>query len=241
LKALVLAAALCGCRKMSFEGRVVDAADQGVPGVLVSLGEPKCEAMTDASGAFSIPCRPGTYTVTITKQGFLGDGLELEAPELKVYDAGKRVLVKVPDDKGFFAFERNAYRSMKPGLLERRAGGSTLDTWRAYCLARERSEANRLSPGSYPFLDHASPGWRAFRLDEEGCAYRMSPTSGGQWGVDYAVAPKFEVKQATDDASLVTLHLEPGSYFVADWSAGFFTAAADDPLHYTGYWIEVGG
>ena len=68
----------------------------------------------------------------------------------------------------------------------------------------------------------------------------MSPISGDQWGVDYAVSPKFEVKQVTDDTSVVTIHLEPGRYFVADWAAGFFTAAAGDPLHYTGYWIEVG-
>jgi hypothetical protein len=241
LRALLLAAVLGGCRKMSFEGRVVDGNDRGVAGALVSLGTPKCEGLTDATGAFSIPCKPGTYAATISKVGYLGDGLELEAPELKVYDAGKRVLVQVPEARGFFAFDRNTYKEMKPGLLERRAGGSTLDTWRAYCLAPKLSEPNRLSAGSYPFLDHASSGWRAFRLDDEGCAYRMSPISGDQWGVDYAVAPKFEVEQATDDTSVVTLHLEPGSYFVADWAAGFFTAAVDDPLHYTGYWIQVGG
>ncbi len=130
---------------------------------------------------------------------------------------------------------------MKPGRLERRTGDATLETWRAYCLAPALSEANRLAPGSYPFLDHASPGWRAFRLDEDGCAYRMSPTSGGQWGVDYAVAPKYEVEPANADTTVVTFHLEPGSYFVADWRAGFFTAAPDDPMHYGGYWIEVGG
>jgi hypothetical protein len=240
LRALLFAAALGGCRKMSFEGRVVDADDQGVPGATVSLGTPKCEAITDASGAFAIPCKPGTYAAKIFKDGYLDDGLDLQAPELKVYDAGKRVLVRVPDERGFFAFERNAYRKMKPGRLERRSGSSTLETWRAYCLAPALSEPNRLTPGSYPFLDHASPGWRAFRLDDDGCAYRMSPTSGGQWGIDYAVAPKYEVAKKSERTSVVTLHLEPGSYFVADWAAGFFTAAVDDPLHYTGYWIDVG-
>ena len=69
----------------------------------------------------------------------------------------------------------------------------------------------------------------------------MSPTSAGQWGVDYAVAPKFDVAKQAPDADVVTVRLEPGSYFVADWQAGFFTAAPDDPLHYTGYWIDVGG
>jgi hypothetical protein len=226
---------------MAFEGRVVDAALQGVPGARVTLGTPECETLTDATGAFSVPCAPGSYAVSITKDGYLEDALALDAPELKVYDAGTRRLVRVPDEKGFLAFDRSAYRAMKPGRLERRTGGTTLDTWRAYCLAPQRSEANRLAPGVYPFLDHDSPGWRAFRLDDEGCAYRMSPTSQGQWGVDYAVAPKYDVKNAAPDTDIVTLHLEAGSYFVADWSSGFFTAAVDDPQHYAGWWIDVGG
>jgi Carboxypeptidase regulatory-like domain len=241
LRGILFAAALGSCRDMAFEGRVVDAADQGVPGALVALGPEKCQALTDAFGAFSIRCLPGTYSVTIAKDGYLGDALELQAPEKKVYDAGKRRLVQVPEEKGFLAFDKNTYRGMKPGRLERRTGGSTLETWRAYCLAPKLSEVNKLAPGSYPFLDHASPGWRAFRLDDEGCAYRMSPTSQGQWGVDYAVAPKYEVKKANPDTAVVTLHLEAGSYFVADWASGFFTPAADDPVHYSGYWIDVGG
>ena len=67
-----------------------------MPGALVSLGPPECQAITDATGAFSIPCEPGTYSVTIAKEGYLPDGLELQAPEVKVYDAGKRPLIRVP-------------------------------------------------------------------------------------------------------------------------------------------------
>lgn len=241
MRGAIVAAALGSCHNMAFEGRLVDATGAGIPSARVALGPAKCAGSTDASGAFSVHCAPGHYAATIEADGFIADGLDLDAAEPKVYDVGKRVLVRVPEERGFLAFDANGYHAMKPARLERRTGGSTLEPWRAYCLAPKLSEANQRPPGVYPFLDHGSSGWRAFRLDDEGCAYRMSPTSPGQWGVDYAVAPQLEVKQATPDAAIVTMHLEPGSYFVADWQAGFFTPASDDPLHYTGYWIEVGG
>lgn len=233
---------LFGCGKMAVDGEIVDASGEPLEGATVTAIGTQCQTVTDDHGRFSLACMPGTYKVSIGQAGYISDELEVEAPERKRYDVGKRTLIKIPEEEGFFIFDRNTYKPMKPGFLERKSGGKGMDQYRHYCLDKDGSEATKLTPGVYPFFDNEASGWKPFKLDDDGCAYKMSPTSGSQWGVDYAEKPKFESRQVAREKDIVLMELDEGEYFVADWGKGkgFFVPTEEDKHRYTGFWISVG-
>ena len=101
---------------------------------------------------------------------------------------------------------------------------------------------NLFAAGTHAFFDNESIGWRPFRLDQDGCAYRMSPSSDTRWGVDYAEKASFETRQVAEGKEIVLMTLEPGRYFIADWDQGFFTkvkAEGGETLGYSGFYVEV--
>ena len=247
LLSLALAAlsvgALTACGKMAIDGEVVDAAGNPVVGARVGAVGSLCEAQTDDAGKFAFECTPGPYDLSITMPGYVGEAVPtVQATERKRYDVGRRLLVKVPEQEGLLVFDGQDYRALTPGRLERRAGGVGAKAFKHYCLSDKESPANPFGAGPQPFFDNRTDGkWRVYRLDEDGCAYRMSPKSDTQWGIDYAERLTPTTKTVEQGRDIVVMDLQPGRYFVADWEAGFFVKLPGAGEGYSGYLLEVSG
>lgn len=238
---------IVGCGQMAIDGRVVDVAGEPLPGAVVTAKGSRCQTTTDAQGDFKLPCDLGTYDIYIGAAGYISEEVKgLDATERKRYDLGKRVLIRMPEVEGLLRFTDTAYLPMERAWLDRRSGGLGRDAYRHYCLPEGVEQPRTtLSPGVHAFFDNKTQGaWRVFRLDAEGCAYRMSPKSDTQWGVDFSDIVEFESRVVERDRSVVLIDLQPGLYFVADWEAGFFvkgrTPDGEDE-GYLGSLLEVGG
>ncbi len=245
IAALAAVLVTVGCTRMAIDGVVTDVAGEPIPGAMVSaVGGAQCQQATDASGAFSLVCKPAHYELHIGKHGYIPQVIEdFDASERKRYDIGSQALIKIPSSTGLTRFKGNEYVRMDRALLQRRsASGSS--GYRHYCLDEKAGAVTQVAAGMQPFFDYESGGWKAFRLDDEGCAYRMSPDPAGKgkWRVDYADKPEVETRQLEHGKEIVIMKLTPGRYFIADWERGFFTKGRlpdDGPEGYLGYYLEA--
>ena len=238
---LLLALALAvGCGGMAIDGVVVDHAGNPVPDAMVTaVGTPHM-ATTDATGAFSLSCPPGVYDLTIAQVGHVTIKMwEYDANERQRYDLGRQVLVKVPEEKGLLLFTGGGFETLERGYVTRKSGGFGKDQYRHYCVDAADSAVNALSAGGHTFFDHESVGWRAFQLDENGCAYKMSPNGPTSWGIDYNTKAKVESEQLEQGLERVLVTFEAGEYFIAHWDQGFFTKASREDGRYTGFYVKV--
>ncbi|MCP4806411.1 MAG: carboxypeptidase regulatory-like domain-containing protein [Proteobacteria bacterium] len=238
-------AALVGCSNMAIEGTVVDVTGAPVVGANISaVGDPTCSTKTDEAGAWELVCNPATYDLVIGAAGYLSESVEqYDANERQRYSVGKKVLIKIPTEKGLLKFDGQSYTSMEPGHIIKVAGGKGTSAFKHYCLDEKADIAvNAFTPGNHALFDNQSDGWKPFKLDEEGCAYRMSPTTDTRWGIDYAEKAAFETTQVANDQEIVFLTLESGRYFIADWDQGFFNKVKGEDgetMGYAGFYIEV--
>ena len=226
---------------MTIEGQIVDAGGNPLSGVMITaLGTP-CYAYSEEDGRFQMSCPPGTYDLTIGQAGHITSTIDqFAAPEFQAYDLGRNVLIRIPQQKGFLLFDDNDYTQLLPGQLRRqRGGGYGVHQYKWYCLDKDASQANTLTPGRHRFFDNEAVGWRPFKLDKDGCAYRMSPVSNTRWGVDYNEKAEYEERELEEGKALVEMLLEEGEYFIADWQQGFFTKVEGHKDRFSGSWIVV--
>lgn len=238
-------AALVGCSNMAIEGTVVDVTGAAIPGVNISaVGDPTCATKTDETGHWELVCNPAVYDLTIGASGYLSENIEqYEATERQRYDVGRKILIKIPTEKGLLKFDGQSYTAMEPGHVVKLAGGKGTTAFKHYCVDPKADLAvNTFGVGTHALFDNQSDGWKPFKLDEEGCAYRMSPTTDTRWGIDYAEKAEFETKQVENGKEIVLLSLEAGRYFIADWDQGFFNKVKGEDgetLGYSGFYLEV--
>ncbi len=238
---LFLALVLVGCGTTTLDGVVVDHAGDPVPDATITAVGTQFQGVSDATGAFSVQVAPGSYDLTISQVGYVTINFPepYEATERKPYDLGQQVLVKVPDEKGLLLFADSSFSALEPGFLERKSGGFGDGQYRHYCIDREGSAVNALSADTHTFFDHESVGWRAFRLDDDGCAYKMSPNSKSSWGIDYNEKAEVKTEQLEQGLERALVTLEVGEYFIADWDQGFFTKKSKEDPRYTGFYLKV--
>ncbi|MED5373693.1 MAG: carboxypeptidase-like regulatory domain-containing protein [Myxococcota bacterium] len=230
---------LLACSGTRFEGSVVDVNGAPVAGAMVTVVGQPCQTVVQEDGTFSLPCASGVHDLSVGRSGYLSQSWEqLEATERKAYDLGQTTLVKVPEQEGLLVFQAGSYQPMERGFLVKDSGGRGVKQFRHYCLpegATERMPVNRFPAGEVAFFDNHSEGWRPWKLDREGCAYRMSPTSETRWGVDYSEKADWTETRLAEGQKLVVMTLEPGAYFIADWGNGFFVKGASDDPKIPGY------
>jgi len=236
---------LTACSNMAIEGEVVDVTGSPIVGANISAaGAPTCTTTTGDDGLFELVCAPDVYTINIGAAGYLSETLDqFDASERQRYPVGRKVLIKIPIEKGLLRFDGQSYTGMEPGVVVKRAGGEGTSAFKHYCVAEDHENpVNGLKSGTVAFFDNHSDGWRPFRLDEDGCAYRMSPTTETTWGIDYAEKAEIETKQVEEGKEIVLITFEPGRYFIADWDKGFFTKVKNDEgetIGYSGFYVEV--
>lgn len=249
LAVVCAAAALTGCARTELTGTVTDVTGEPMVGAMVTVVGQPCQTLTDEAGAFTLPCASGTYTVTVGQAAYISETFDdFEATEKQTYDLGEITLIKLPTEKGLLVLKDNSYTTLERGWLVKDQGGKGTDQYRHYCLpeaARTDASpfpANPLPAGNKAFFDNDSDGWRPWRLDDQGCAYRMSPTTDTQWGVDYAEKATIREIPVAQGQEIVIMTLEPGEYFISDWGNGFFNkTSTDDPKvqGYGGWYVVV--
>ena len=239
--ALLASLALTGCSKMAIDGVVVDANGKPLAGAMISTVGTPCNARSGEDGKFSLECPPGSYQIIISAEGYTSEDLDYEATERKRYDLGKKVLIKIPDEKGLHLLQGGTYVQMTAGFLNRNLEKDGNLVHRSMCLDRERSQPNALAAGPHALFDYEHPGWRPFLLDADGCAYRDTKNEKMQWTVEYREKADYETREINNGKTIALMALKPGDYFIADWDKGFFTAVdlKEDRHSYTGYWIHV--
>lgn len=232
--------ALTGCGTMAIDGEVVDAHGAPVKGAMITAAGTVCSTTTDERGRFDLSCDPGTYRLVVTAEGYTTEEFTQEAPEVDRYDSGRHVLIRIPEQKGLHLFVDKKYVQMKSGRLQRQLDEKGALAWRHICLDRTLSEPNVVNAGVHALFDYEHPGWRPFRLDAEGCAYRDEKDARHRWTVTYKDKPPYESKEYNAGKRVALIQLAAGDYFVADWK-GFFVGAdeREQKFSYTGYWLHV--
>jgi len=258
LPALALLVPLIGCGVMAIDGQVVDAEGAPIAGATVSAmpattattdadGSVRvdgagrlCQARSDTEGRFSLECLPNTYDVVVSAEGYTSEDLQVEAPERKRYDVGRQLLVKIPSDKGLFLKQGAAYVEMAQGHLLRTTRKKEGKLHRRFCLDEDGGGPTELAAGVHAFFDHEHPGWRPFRLDEEGCAHRDVKDAQHRWTVEYREKAAYQTRELNRGRTIALMELPAGDYFVADWK-GFFQKSTDKtrPDAYSGAWLRV--
>ena len=226
---------------MAVDGEVVDALGAPLPGARVTAVGTPCSARTDETGRFALECQPGTYRLVVSAEGYTTEEVDIEATERKRYDSGRHLLVKIPDERGLFLLRDGQYTAMEPGFVERTLVRDGKLTHRRMCLNAERGTPNTLPAGVHALFDYEHPGWRPFKLDADGCAYRDTKNEKHRWEVEYREKAPFETKQFNPGKEVALLTLETGDYFIANWDRGFFNAVdkKEDKHSYTGFWLQV--
>lgn len=258
LRLSVISLLLAGCGVMAIDGTVVDADGAPIAGATVSAmpttkastdedgnvsvqGAGRiCQGYTDATGAFSLACQPSTYDVLIAADGYTSEEIQVEAPERERYDVGKQLLVKIPAEKGLFLKQGPAYAAMTPGRVLRATEKDGGLLHRRFCLDTEGGGPTELSAGVHALFDNEHPGWRPFKLDAEGCAYRDTKNEQHQWTVEYREKAEYQKRELNRGKTVALMSLPAGDYFVADWK-GFFQKDPDKARKnaYTGHWLKV--
>jgi hypothetical protein len=239
---LFLGVLTMGCRGMSIVGTVTDVSGQPLEDARVTVIGQLCIATTDAQGRFDLGCAEGTHLIAIGQQGYLSKEIEVEAVERKVYDVGPQVLIKIPEGEGLFLFDGANYSTMEPGLVERQLEGKP-PRGKSFCVMREASPPNTVKAGRVPVFAKRAGDWNVFRLDEKGCARRLT-FDGAHWSVAYSEKPEATVKDVGTEQSIHILELEAGEYFVAHWRGGNFVEAKKamepgGPKRYSGFLLAA--
>jgi len=233
---------LSACDSMNVTGRVVDGTETPIAGAFVTLegSDPLCATRTGGEGYFELDCAEGHYQAVIAASGHTTLELELDVQEPKPYDMGDLALIRLPISRGLYLLERGTYQRMSPGRLERRLTRSGRSTHRAFCLDTEHSLSNDVSASPQALFDYEHQGWRAFRLDEEGCAYRDTRNAQHERTARPEPQPQLQKRTIAPGKTEVLLTLEAGRYFIADWS-GFFVAQdkLENKHRYTGFLLTM--
>lgn len=120
----VLLAVLFGCgKKAEIVGTVLDNFGKVVEGATVKIENTAFTATTDKNGRYHIGYVPGKVDVSILKQGYSEEKINLNIAIESKFPAKDVTLYKIPSDSGVFAAGPNDYIALKQGKLTIRQAG----------------------------------------------------------------------------------------------------------------------
>ena len=236
-----LVVGLVGCSSTSFTGTVVDVTGAPMAGSTITVVGTTCQGKVADDGTFDLGCKPGEAHIIVANTGYVSEERTLEAPEKVAYDLGAITLTKIPESDGLWLRRDGAYEALTPGLLARLTEGPGKDhTDKNWCVDLEGGAPTKVPAGTVVMFDKAAPDWKLWKLNADGCAYTQHRIDV-RWETRYAESVKGRTKEIGAEQTLVTLDLPAGSYFAADWHAGFFNAKSEIPedgnKRYGGFYI----
>ncbi len=228
---------------VDLKGTVSAAPDAGgKPLVGASLHADGCHAVTDALGAFRTRCPRGKYSFMVTHPDYLDRAVDVDASGVTVQPV-VTTLAGYPAAPGLYIVSGTAFAALAraPLLHTVVTGAAPEEKW---CAA---PEAATVEPGSAGGATSAAPPdaatvvpagairllevhdreWRVYRLDAEGCAYRMTPGEASFWKFSADRVEEGQRTPISPGKEWVRLDLPEGEYAIVEWYDGFFVPEAD--------------
>ena len=232
--ALLGLAALAGCQSVTLVGEV--RSDVGAPVAGAVLSSPGCEAVSGADGRFRVACEHGTRTFTVSHPDHLSATWPVEpAGRIGEQDLGGVRLATIPLDAGLWLASDAGLLALPAAAFLHTAGAEE----QRWCIDGAATDPVPVAGRAVRLLDNHAYDWRLYRMDTDGCAYRMRRTGGEAWSF---VADRVEVPAALERGpgrGWLELSLEPGDYALLEWYDGFLVREEAD--RYRGHWLRVGG
>ena len=233
---MVLWIALLGaCSNPTVTGRVVDGGGQPISGATVLAAGTLCTAETGTDGVFSLSCAQGDHLITVLQSGYFSQEIEVGEHE-GAHELGAVRLINQPPKEGIFLFSGAAHTPLAAAYAVRE--DPKRKTKRNFIVDRKASKQNSVAAGEVQLFDWNYNDWKIWTMDADGSVYRDEKGDKGRWEQRYAEAPEERKDTLEPGKVLVTLKLEPGEYFIADWMGGFFHKK-HGTQQYTGYVISV--
>lgn len=199
------------------------------------LASPGCEAVTDGTGRFRVACEKGTRTFQVSHPEHLErTWLVTPAGALGDQDVGTVELAPVPLGGGLWLAGDGSLDPLPAGPLERTA---TADEQR-WCMDASAGAPVEVPTGKVRLLDNRVVDWRLYKLDADGCAYRMTRSGGEHWTWAAERVPVGEGTPRGPGRAWVELDLPPGDYAVVEWYEGFLVREAG--TRWRGHWLRAG-
>ncbi len=219
--AVFLAACSCAsCTKCVVRGKIVDFADEELPGVAVTVVGRDVQDLSNSRGDYKIACFPGQLELLFMKTGYTVGHLIVDVNEPRGVDAKTIRLWRLPPEAGIFLLEN--FRYIKTFAMEPKPF-SSLDGKLAFVIPRlpDLPETTAADPA---IMLHKAPNF-----DVSLCRLALTEASPLEatgvkqdvWAPerDYAVAVRpIDEPERTLWEVAVTESLEPGVYAL-HWGA----------------------
>lgn len=233
LGALLPLGLLAGCQTATLVGEVRTADGGPVPGAM--LRSPGCEAVTDAAGRFRVACAKGTRSFTVTHPDHLDrTWLVTPAGGLGDQDVGSVDLAPIPLGEGLWLATDGRLDRLPEAPFVRTAAA----TEQRWCMDATQGEPVGVASGEVRLLDNHGVDWRLYKLDADGCAYRLTKSGGDHWTFTAERVTPRDIAPRGPGRDWVTLDLPPGDYALVEWYEGFLVR--DTGERFRGHWLRAG-
>lgn len=233
MRALV-AVGVIGCSKPTITGQVVDVGGDPVAGATVTnTTGALCIAESGNDGRFELSCGGDDGLVlAVVLEGWFSQ--EVKAMGAFDEELGEIRLVKKAPAHGLWRWSERDWRPFdKPARARRDVARN--GQARTHYLVRKGYEANEVASGTMILLDDSAEEWRMWRLDGDKIHAETAPEPS-RWETAYGESPKMQYEKIEGGRDLITVSLDPGEYFIADWTHGQFNLNKKDKL-YKGRWV----
>lgn len=221
---------LAGCRTV-LVGEVRTEGGGPVSGAV--LTSPGCEAVTGADGRFRVGCAGGARTFAVTHPEHLPRTWAVTAERWGERDVGFVEVAGVPLGEGLWLASDDRLEALAQAPLALAANAQE----QRWCMSGAEGDPRVVPAGRVRLLDNHTVDWRLYRLDAEGCAYRMAKSAGDHWSF---TAERVEVTTTPrgPGRDWVELDLTPGDYAVVEWYDGFLVRG--DGGFWRSHWLRAG-
>lgn len=235
-----LLAATLGCSTTTLSGVVIDANNQPVNGVVVRTDDsPDCATETKGTGVFQLECPPGDWSLRFEHSAYLSAVRSAQVASGDDATLTPTILRAIPQKTGLHVLVDNRFELLPATTLTRTTRTEGAAKERAFCIDSDALEPTPAARSGLITMIATDPSsWRAFRMDENGCAYRDAKTADGHWVIEHQDRPDLRTNREQRGVWLTTWDATSGDYFLADW-AGFFVPLKTDPERYSGRWLRV--
>lgn len=234
--ALVLTGLLAGCSTPTVTGQVVDVAGKPVAGVMVTnTAGALCVTESGDDGKFALSCGGDGLVLAVVKDGWFSN--EVKAMGAFDEELGQIRLVKKAPQHGLWRWENGDWVAFKKPGRVKRVVPKARDA-RKHFLVRDGYEPNEIPAGKTILLDDSAEEWRLWKVGERDLVHHEVAPEPNRYETAYGEQPKMSFEDVEGGRDLITAEIEPGDYFLADWTNGRFNLNKKDKL-YTGRWVTA--
>lgn len=223
---------LLGCQGTVLVGKVH--AIDGGPVAGATLTSPGCVAVTDHDGRFRVGCEAGTRSFVVTHPEHLDRTWLVSAEGYGETDVGTAELARIPTGGGIWLAGDGAITPLPQAPLVRT---SAKDDQR-WCF--DGTQGDPVAVGTHVrLLDNHVVDWRLYKVDADGCPWRMTRSGAEHWTFTAERVPVEAITKYAEGRNWVDLDLEAGDYAIVEWYEGFLVP--EESGQYRSHWLRVSG